>query len=400
MKDPLVSIITPTFNHARFIEHCVRSVLRQTYRRWEMIVVDDASSDGTLRSVRDLAARNPRVEVVAHARRHGIEGLADSYNEALGASRGELIAVLEGDDWWAPHRLARQVPLLSEDPSLVLAYGDCWEMSETGRPIGYVTTPVSHDSLRSSSAEAITFFSTLDSVPANTVLIRRDALEGVGGFRSGGLPLVDYPTWLTLSLQGDFVRVDRPISYWRRHAGSVSWRNLEPITSGCHEFFLRFVERKQTAIRQQGLDPETLVRAADEARVRKLASLPYFDAKCELFCGDRSRALRKFFRLVRDPRSSLRHRLAGVVGLGAGLSSRTLFSLALAVRRWVMRVRLAVPRPPSVPDAVDREDFGGDPSVQRRALGNQLRAARDRVRRLAWPPRPARKIVARRGPRP
>ena len=349
MKDPLVSIITPTFNHARFIEHCVRSVLQQTYRSWEMVVVDDASSDGTPDLVRKLAAANPRIEVITHPRRYGIEGLADSYNEALSVSRGELIAVLEGDDWWAPDRLARQVPLLSEDASLVLAYGDCWEVSETGRRIGYVATPVSHDSLRSSSADAITYFSTLASVPANTVLIRRDALERVGGFRSEGLPLVDYPTWLTLSLHGDFVRVDRPISYWRRHAGSVSWRNLEPITSGCHESFLRFVERNQSAIVQHELNPEVLVRCADEDRVRLLASLPYFDAKCELFCGDRSRALRKFFRLVRDPRTSLRHRLAGVVGLGAGLSSRTLFSLALAVRRWAMRVRLAGPRAPLGP---------------------------------------------------
>lgn len=75
--------------------------------------------------------------------------------------------------------VASQVPLLSEDASLVLAYGDCWEVSETGRRIGDVATPVSHDSLRSSSADAITYFSTLASVPANTVLIRRDALESV-----------------------------------------------------------------------------------------------------------------------------------------------------------------------------------------------------------------------------
>lgn len=339
MNEPLVSIITPTFNHARFIERCVRSVLAQTYRRWEMIVVDDASDDGTVESLRYLAAANPGIKLISHRRRRGPKGLAGSYNQALKASRGELVAVLEGDDWWAPDRLARQVPLLAGDASLALAYGDCWEVSETGRPIGRVATPVSRRSVRSSGAEAIAHFSTLGSLPAQTVLIRRDALDRAGSFQSGGLPLVDYPTFLTLSLQGDIVRVPRPLAYWRRHPGSVYWRGLGRITDGCHGFFVRFVERNRAAIRSVGLDPEALLRKADEALGRMLASIPYFDAKYELLCGDRSEALRKFFRVVRDPRTPLRHRLAGLLGLGAGLSSPSLFSLALAVRRSAARPR-------------------------------------------------------------
>jgi glycosyltransferase involved in cell wall biosynthesis len=340
MSEPLISIVTPTFNHVRFIERCVRSVLRQTYRRWEMVIVDDASDDGTLQAARKLATQSSQIHVIAHARRRGVEGLADSYNEALSASRGELIAVLEGDDWWAPDRLARQVAPLAEDDSVVLAFGDCWEVSETGGAIGYVSTPVSHDSPRSSGAEAVSYFSRLRSFPASTVLIRREALERVGGFRSEGLPLVDYPTWLSLSLEGDFLRVSRPISYWRRHSGSVSWKNLEQIANGCHETFLRFIERNGPEIRKQGLSTDTLARAADAARVRLRASLPYFDAKCELFCGDRFRAVRKFFRLAWDPRSSLGYRAAGVVGLGAGLSSRNLFSVALALRRSAKLMRI------------------------------------------------------------
>jgi glycosyltransferase involved in cell wall biosynthesis len=338
VKEPLVSIITPTFNHARFIEDCVRSVLQQTYRCWEMVVVDDASSDGTPDLVRKLAATNPRIEVITHARRYGIEGLADSYNEAMAASRGDLVALLDGDDWWAPHRLARQIAFF-KDPSILLSYGDCWEVSPDGRPIQYGTTAISRDSVRSSGPEAIVHFSGLASISANTVLVRREALERIGGFRSEGLPLVDYPTWLELSLQGDFVRIPHPIAYWRRHPGSVYWRNMGRISAGFHSLFMRFIQRNREAIEQAHLKPETLKRNADDALARMVSSLSYFDAKYELLCGDRSRALRKLARVVLDPRTSLHHRLASLLGIGAGLTSRSLFWMALAVRGSASRPR-------------------------------------------------------------
>ena len=332
MNGPFVSIITPTYNHARFIERCVRSVLEQSYPNWELIIVDDASTDGTRRSAEELAALDPRIQVIEHAEHRGAERLADTYNEALATSRGDMIAVLEGDDWWAPDRLSSQVPLLRDDASVILSYGDCWEVSETGRPIGHVAMRISPDSLRSSPPENIAHLATA-SVPANTALIRRDALERIGGFLSAGVPVTDYPTWVALSLQGDFVRVPRPIGYWRRHAGSVYRTHSSRIIAGCHEFFLAFTERNAEAIRAAGADPEALILRASGSLARKLSSLSYFDAKYELLCGDRFRALRKFLAVVGSPEASLRHRLAGLLGIGACLSSRRLFSLALATRR-------------------------------------------------------------------
>lgn len=342
MNRPLVSIITPTFNHRPFIEQCVRSVLQQTYRRWEMVVVDDASSDGTTRLVEEVAAADRRVKLIVRSRHRGAEALADAYNSALAASDGELVAVVEGDDWWTPDRLSSQVPVLVEDESLALAYGDCWEVSQTGDPIGYVVTPIS-EQLRSSVVNVITHFSRLASVPANTVLLRRDALERAGGFRSEGLPIVDYPTWLEVGLQGNFVRIPRPIAFWRRHAGSVYWRNLARVTVGCHEVFHGFVERNKTLLRSAGVPPGTLIQNVDDALLKMLSSLSYFDAKYELLCGDRTRALLKLLRVLAGRRTSLRHRLAGLVGIAAGLSSPELFRLATLSARRPRRPASALP---------------------------------------------------------
>jgi glycosyltransferase involved in cell wall biosynthesis len=332
--DPLVSIITPTFNHARYLAQCITSVLEQTYTRWEMLIIDDASTDGTAAVARSFVEANPRIELIVHATRQGAERLVDTYNGALDRSRGEFIAVLEGDDWWTRDKLARQIPLLVEDASLALCYGDCWETTEDGRPIVYGASPVSGRSVRSSFREAMTYFSRLTSVPANTVLIRRDALERAGGFQSyPGLPLVDYPTWLALSLHGDFVRIPQPLGHWRRHTGSVYGQKYEQVARGCHSFFLEFVRRQRGAILDADLEPETLERKADRALARIRGSLRYFEGRYELISGNRSRARRKLGRAILDPHTMLRYRLAALVGFGAALSSPRLFASALAFRR-------------------------------------------------------------------
>jgi hypothetical protein len=192
--------------------------------------------------------------------------------------------------------------------------------------------------LRTSMAESVERLSRLCSVPASTVVVRRDRLERIGGFQSHpDLPVVDYPTWLTLALEGDFVRIAEPLAYWRRHAGSVYWRNLEKTETGCHQFFVLFVDRNRAALEAAGLDASALERNADGALVSGRETFPYFDAKYELMCGDRLLARRKFLRALQSPRTTSRHRLASVVGLLASLSSPRLFSAVLAGRRLVGR---------------------------------------------------------------
>ncbi len=105
MDSPLVTAIMPTYNHARFVGEAIDSVLAQTLDDWELVVVDDGSTDGTLDIVRGY--RDPRIRVIA--RDHGgLYRLGESYRAALEASTGPLLAVLEGDDTWPPDKLARQ----------------------------------------------------------------------------------------------------------------------------------------------------------------------------------------------------------------------------------------------------------------------------------------------------
>jgi glycosyltransferase involved in cell wall biosynthesis len=342
VSDPLVSIITTTFNHRRFIEMCISSVMHQSYTQWEQIVIDDASSDGTAAVAEAIANASPKVRVVVHEKNYGADRLAESYNEALRLARGEFVAVLEGDDWWTPKRLAAQVPLLVSDAVAVLCYADCREVDETGRRVGRIATPVLRDSLRTSPADAVSFFGSLTSFPSNTVLIRRSALEAVGGFRAApGVPLVDYPTWLELSLTGSFVRVPSALGYWRRHRGSTSWQSLERTAVGMHEFYTRFVERHRNAIGAD-TDIEDLLRKADHTLARKRKSLPYLDGQYELLYGSSRLARRKLLAVATASKTPMSYRASAILGLVGSVTSRRLFAGLLAAKRRVLRRRCQV----------------------------------------------------------
>ena len=116
---PIVTAIMATYNHAAFAGQAVESVLAQTLEAWELIVVDDGSTDGTLDILRGY--RDPRIRVIARAY-EGLGGLGNLYRAALESSTAPLLAVIEGDDAWPPDKLTRQVPDF-DDPSIVPSYG-------------------------------------------------------------------------------------------------------------------------------------------------------------------------------------------------------------------------------------------------------------------------------------
>src|SRR5258705_9845475 len=103
MAPPLVTIISPVYDQEQYVARCVESTLAQSYRHWEQVFVDDGSSDRTLEIL--ATYRDPRIRVLTLPHR-GLAALAASYNAALAATKGSLIAILEGDDRWPPDKLS------------------------------------------------------------------------------------------------------------------------------------------------------------------------------------------------------------------------------------------------------------------------------------------------------
>ncbi|HXJ03608.1 MAG TPA: glycosyltransferase [Candidatus Acidoferrum sp.] len=258
---PQVSIITATYNHEQFVETCVHSVLQQTYSNWEQIVIDDGSPDNTANIVSGI--RDPRIRVERQANQSAFE-LAKTYNRALSLASGELIAILEGDDFWPPDKLATLVPAFLDNDT-VLAYGEAADVDARGleQRIKSHTTRLreglSHSILFNDPPGSATNYMLLAEgrslVSPSTVVIRRSALEKVGGFQYvAGLPLTDYPTFMELSLIGKFCYSPEKMGYRRRHENSVTVGHARTIHEKVSGFTMGFLERHHEKIE---LSPST-----------------------------------------------------------------------------------------------------------------------------------------------
>ncbi len=241
--NPRVSIITPTYNHERFIVECIESVLGQTYRDWEMIIIDDGSTDKTPEIIGHYT--DPRIVYIRKDHR-GMVALAESYNLGVEKSRGEFIVILEGDDFLPRNRLEIQLPIF-DDAQVVLCHGRYAYVFEDKRVL--YPTPFKMDELRNrpvGSALKI-FLQGFNPIGSQSVMIRKSALQEIGGFTQPKyLPLVDYPTWMKLALKGTFEFIPEILGFWRRHPQSVTINLNEQIFEGfiqyCDEFVATFHE--------------------------------------------------------------------------------------------------------------------------------------------------------------
>ena len=130
-----VSVVLPFFDSSRFMRECVDSVLAQTYADWELILVDDGSSDESSAIAREYVERIPeRVRCIEHSG-HENRGISASRNLGVRHARGEYIAELDADDVWLPDKLARLVPELEAHPEVGMVYGNSlWWYGWTGEP--------------------------------------------------------------------------------------------------------------------------------------------------------------------------------------------------------------------------------------------------------------------------
>ena len=262
---PAVSIITPTFNHAEVICECIDSVLTQSREDWEMIIVDDGSTDRTSEVVDTY--QDPRIRYVRQEN-IGVGRLKETYDTALNMAQGSVIGILEGDDYWPSDKLAVQVPDF-DNPNVVLSSGFT-QIVRAGKTEGRTPAsipqadaafnrPVGRAALSMMQPDNLTF-----TFPVST-MIRASTLRKIGGFQQPPyLPLVDFPTFLRLSLEGEFRFHDRVLGYWRRHSQSVTQGNLSSILENAYRYSFEFIRLYRDRIPATDQELDELENAWDE----------------------------------------------------------------------------------------------------------------------------------------
>src|SRR5690554_1291639 len=133
----LVSIITPSYNSSPFISNTLKSVASQSFDNWEMIIVDDYSSDNSAEVIQQYASQDPRIKFIQLEKN---SGAAVARNTAIEAAQGRFIAFLDSDDQWLPHKLETQLAFMQKQ-NVAFSYAAYEKMNEEGAVIGSVGVP-------------------------------------------------------------------------------------------------------------------------------------------------------------------------------------------------------------------------------------------------------------------
>lgn len=136
----VVSIITPTYNCAQFIGETIESIQAQTYENWEMIIVDDYSTDNTKEIVEQYQKDDSRIQYYSLPKN---SGAAEARNEALSRAKGRWIAFLDSDDLWTPEKLERQIKFMEEN-GYAFSYHEYEEINEEGNKLGVYVSGKKH----------------------------------------------------------------------------------------------------------------------------------------------------------------------------------------------------------------------------------------------------------------
>jgi glycosyltransferase involved in cell wall biosynthesis len=241
MNPPTVSVLLPVYNAGRYLAESIRSVLDQTFGDFELIAVDDDSTDSSPQILRRFARRDPRVRLVRHENR----GLVASLNEMIGMARGEFLARMDADDVALPDRLALQVDYLRKHPDVVALGGSTHWIDERGFVFMDQRPPCDDEEIQEALLQGANCFVH----PA--VMMRRQAVLDVGGYDPEMKEGEDFDLWLRLGERGRLANLEDFMLKYRVHG-----KSLCSAAVGKHGHYARLA--CQNACRRRGIEQRDL----------------------------------------------------------------------------------------------------------------------------------------------
>ncbi len=205
--EELVSVIMPSYNTAKYISDSINSVLYQTYKNWELIIVDDCSTDNTDEAVKPFLSDNR----IMYLKNEKNSGAAVSRNYALREAKGKWIAFLDSDDLWEKDKLEKQISFMEKN-GYKFSYTDYIEIDENSEPLGVTVT----------GPKVISKTKMFDYCWLGCLTVMYDA-EAVGLIQIEDIKKNnDYAMWLKVCKNADCFLLDEKLASYRKRKGSIS----------------------------------------------------------------------------------------------------------------------------------------------------------------------------------
>lgn len=207
---PLISVIIATYNREAFVAEAIDSVLAQTWTNFELLVVDDGSTDQT-QAVLARYREDPRVTLIYQEN----QKRAAAFNNALQYAKGEFVGILDSDNRWLPHRLERGIEMFRTHPEVDIVYGNNVTIDEQGNETTRMT-------MRRHSGRITRELWRDNCVSINTTLVRKKCFDEMGGMDPNCKRSDDYELWLRLSTRYRFLHIPEYLAEYRVMADQLS----------------------------------------------------------------------------------------------------------------------------------------------------------------------------------
>jgi GT2 family glycosyltransferase len=276
---PKVSVIIPAYNHVAYIDQCIRSVMAQTYSDYEIIVVDDGSTDGTVDVVRNYGNQITLIE-------QKNSGTQAARNTAIRAASGEFLALLDSDDAWLPNKLEREMEALERLPQAGLVYSLAYMVDLSGnilfdgKPMG---TPISDPE------RAFEELVLWDKIPTLTAIMRKECLNQIGGFDETYVGAADWDMWLRIAHKWPVVCVPECLALYRIHQHNTTHWLLK--TRYAQEEWMRVLNRALAMLPADSLEAEQL-------KLKAMARAHIYGTLCAATAADAAAAADEFSQAI------------------------------------------------------------------------------------------------------
>jgi len=211
---PVVSVVMTVYNAEDYLGEAMDSILAQTFGDFELIVIDDGSTDGSTSMLRDYAARDQRVRLTSRPN----TGVVRAANEGIAQARGKYLARMDSDDVSSPQRFARQVAHLDANPDCVLVGSRVTLIDPYGSPVAVSGQKLTHQEIEK---ELLTNGGGW-AVVQPSAMMRTDAVRAAGGYRGSVNMSEDHDLFLRLAERGKVANLEEPLLRYRRHYKSLN----------------------------------------------------------------------------------------------------------------------------------------------------------------------------------